>query len=156
MKTQCSRAGCLFVLTTFFWAGCASSSPDGRPADDWWHESAATVREVKGTVQHSADGVEWKGAFAGQGIAQGEQLRTGENSEARVNLGASSGGIVKVMPNSVVIFEQLQPVTESSEVAVVLNLPRGRVQGDTLRMPRGQKVLVKTPNGTHEIEGDSE
>src|SRR5690606_10918464 len=114
-------------------AGCASSSNARFEDDRWWYGSEARVEEVRGKVEFSEDGSEWIGSFKGQPIRQGNRLRTGENSEARVSLGEDRGGWVRVLPGSNIIFEQLDPATEGSDVGVILNLPQGRVVGDTAR-----------------------
>lgn len=146
--------GMLLVLT-LFWTGCASPQGRGSQYQSDQRSLGAEARLVRmnGTVEVSTDGADWSRAFTGQGITEGDRLRTGSNAEAEVDLG-ERGGKLRVLPNTVVIFEQLTPQNERAEVGVILNLPQGRVVGDTARTPQGQKILVKTPNGMHEVTAD--
>ena len=155
MKNQILLAA-FFAASTLFLAGCASSQDNASrfQSDQWWNGAEATLTAMNGTVEFSSDGAEWRRPFTGQAIAEGDRLRTGPGAEARVDLGENRGGVVRVMPNSVVIFEQLTPDNEQAEVGVILNLPQGRVVGDTARTAAGQKILVKTPNGMHEVTAD--
>ena len=158
MKGTVLFFGMLFAFAALFGVGCASSPDDPARSqnDAWWDGSQARVRELHGTVEYSRDGAAWVDAFEGQPIREGDRLRTGPGSEARINLGKERGGWVQVRPGSVLVFEQLEPATENSEVGVILNLPQGRVTGDTARTAQGKKILVKTPNGMHEITADGE
>ena len=141
-------------IYTLFQSGCASG--DTYRLEDGRSQSAAEsrVEQVRGNVEYSENGSDWKDSYAGQAIVPGTRLRTGPDSEARVNLGRQRGGWIRVLPGSVVIFERLEPATSNSEVGVILNLPKGQVVGDTARTVAGKKILVKTPNGMHEITAD--
>lgn len=156
MKMQVWQCAALLSLSTLFWSGCASAQGSGSrfQSDQWWNEAEATLAGMNGLVELSSDGAEWRNGFVGQAIKEGDRLRTGPGAEARVDLGEERGGIVRVRPNSVVIFEQLSPPSQNAEVGVIMNLPQGRVVGDTARTPAGQKILVKTPNGMHEVTAD--
>ena len=156
MKAQVLWLVLLFSSSALFWSGCASSQGSGSrfQSDARTGSGQASIQAVSGTVQYSMDGAEWRTATPGMQINEGDRLRTGPNAEARVNLGEQRGGLVRILPNSVVIFEQLFPSTDAAEVGIILNLPQGRVVGDTARTPQGQKILVKTPNGMHEVTAD--
>lgn len=134
--------------------GACASSVDRHPEDAWWYgaDNQAVIRSTEGQVQVSEGNGEWRPGGRGTILRKGDRLRTGVNSEALVYLGERAGGVVRITPGSLVIFEQLAPADPNSEVAVILNLPEGRVMGDTLDLPAEKKILVKTPNGTHEIK----
>jgi hypothetical protein len=138
-------------------AGCASpggGSPRTQTEDNqWWHESEALVRNITGRAEISGDsGQNWEPLRSGQVSEEGQQLRTGPESEVRLDLGEHGGGIVKVMPESLVIFEQLGASHTDSDVLAIMNLPQGRVIGDTLKMPANRKITVKTPAGGYDIK----
>lgn len=77
-------------------------------------------------------------------------MRTGPGSRVNLSLGPH-GGVLTVHPDSVLELERLGPSADEPAVAAVLNLARGRVTGDTLDLPAGMKIVVKTLGGVHEI-----
>jgi hypothetical protein len=61
------------------------------------------------------------------------------------------GGVLTLMPESMITFEQLGPATPDASVVVIINLIEGRVVGDTLKLPPNKRVQVRTATGIHEI-----
>jgi hypothetical protein len=131
-------------LLTFLVGGCQSSKISDNGL------GSATVQQVKGSAEIRPDGGNWERARAGQTLRTGDEARTGAGGQINFRL-REHGGVLSLMPNSLLQFEQLGPKTPADSVQAVLNLPSGRVTGDTLKMPSGTKIVVKTPKGVSEI-----
>ena len=131
-------------LLTFLVAGCQSSKISDSGL------GSATIQQVKGSVEIRHDGGNWEQARSGQTLRTGDEARTGAGGQINFRL-REHGGVLILMPNSLLQFEQLGPKTPSDSVQAILNLPSGRVTGDTLKMPSGTKIVVKTPKGVSEI-----
>jgi len=106
----------------------------------------ATVQEVTGPAEIRRGGGTWERTQAGDALRTGDEARTANGAQMNFRL-REHGGFLTLMPNSHLQFEQLGPKTPSDSVQAVLNLPAGRVTGDTLKMSAGNKIVVKTPNG---------
>lgn len=146
--------GLIVAVSTGTFFGCATSStpvPTSSAADAWWHEGEAIARDVQGSVETSPDGQVWSLLQNNQVIAQGGHVRTGAGGSVRLDLGPHGGGILKLMPDSRLKLTQLGASHVDSPVVAVLDLERGQVMGDTLRLPDQGKIQVRTPSGTHEI-----
>jgi hypothetical protein len=55
------------------------------------------------------------------------------------------------MPDSLVEFEPIGAAEANPNIVAILNLREGRVVGDTLKLPDGARVQIKTRAGVHEI-----
>jgi hypothetical protein len=146
--------GSILVVSTGSFFGCATSStpaPTASAADAWWHEGEAIARDVQGSVETSPDGQVWSLVQNNQVIAQGGYVRTGVGGSVRLDLGPHGGGILKLMPDSQLKLAQLGASHVDSPVVAVLDLERGQVMGDTLRLPDQRKIQVRTPSGMQEI-----
>jgi hypothetical protein len=133
----------IFLLTLLV-AGCQSARVSNSGA------GSATIQQVKGPTDIRHAGGTWERARAGQTLSAGDEARTAAGGTIDFRL-REQGGVLTLMPNSLLQFEQLGPQTPSDSVQAVLNLPAGRVIGDTLKMPSGTKIVVKTPKGVSEI-----
>ena len=132
-------------LLSFLLVGCQSSKDSSSSGS-----GTATVLRVKGSAEIRLDAGNWEQARAGQTLRTGDEARTGAGGQINFRL-REHGGVLSLMPNSLLQFEQLGPMTPADSVQAVLNLPSGRVTDDTLKMPSGTKIVVKTPKGVSEI-----
>jgi hypothetical protein len=111
----------------------------------------ATISSVTGNAEiRRQQTAQWERARRGDILQTGDQTRTGPGAQIDFNLGQAAG-VLTLMPDSLLQFDQLGPKSPNDSVQAVLNLPKGRVIGDTLKLPGATKILVKTPNGTAEI-----
>jgi hypothetical protein len=122
--------------------GCATTGPD--------KSGRAVIQAVSGRAEISADGSRWKTARSGARLAPGTIVRTAPGARVDLRLGTNAG-VLTVHPDSTVELERLGASHLDAETAAVLNLARGRVMGDTLDLPPGMKIVVKTLGGVHEI-----
>jgi hypothetical protein len=133
-----------FILLSLLIAGCQSAKVSSVGG------GSATIENTKGEVEIRRAGGRWERASSGQMLQSGDEARTGTGGQIEFKL-REQGGVFTLMPNSLLEFEQLGPKTPSDSVQAVLKLPAGRVTGDTLQMPSGSKVVIKTPKGVSEI-----
>lgn len=101
----------------------------------------AETRVVNGT---------WEPARPGRTLLEGDQARTFENGEMRVQL-VPHGGAFTMRGGSTVEIERFGATSEDPNVVAVLRLTSGRIVGDTLKLPKGKKVVIKTNGGTFSI-----
>jgi hypothetical protein len=140
MKTLCS-----ILLLCLLATGCATPRSTPPTASS----AHVLVANRTGTAAISrADGV-FKSATRGSAVHQGDVARTGNDGRIDFDL-RQYGGVLTLHPDSLVRFEQIG-VASDPQVILVLDLSRGRVTGDTLKLPGDTKIVVKTPNGVHEI-----
>jgi len=133
----------LFILASM--SGCATSAT---PSEARTGGEAAIVR-VEGSADLFRGGI-WTTAYGGETLHQGDQARTAANGKIDINLG-SYGGVLTLMPDSLLQLEQLGPTSPEAEVLAIVDLRLGRVIGDTLKPPARKKVLIRTSTGTQEI-----
>lgn len=126
--------------------GCSSANSPRNPQGD----SRLLIKHVEGTAEISGAAGTWSQAREGDTIQEGLQARTGANGKIDFDLG-TSGGVLTLMPESLLHFEQLGPVRSGSDVLAILDLRDGRVIGDTLKLPPRQRIVVKTRTGSYEI-----
>jgi hypothetical protein len=134
----------LSLLVLLLFLGC-QSTPD-LPAS-----ARATITSVTGhaEIRHQQTAT-WERARPGDTLTVGDQARTSLGAQIDFNLGQNAG-VLTLMPDSLLQFDQLGPKSPSDPVHAVLNLPKGRVIGDTLDLPGTTKIVVKTAGGTVEI-----
>jgi hypothetical protein len=130
------------TLLTLSWLGCASTGRAGH--------GTARIRSVAGTADIGRKGGSWEAASLWQKLSTGDRARTGGSGKIDFSLGRY-GGVLTLMPESSIEFEQIGPIEPNGQVVAVINLLEGRVVGDTLRLPKGTRLQVKTRNGVHEI-----
>jgi hypothetical protein len=111
---------------------------------------SARIRSVDGAADLSRQGTSWEPAHIWQTVRSGDHARTGPNGKIDFSLG-KYGGVLTLMPESAIQFEQLGPVNPTSQIVAVINLTEGRVVGDTLKLPPNTRIQVKTRSGVHEI-----
>jgi hypothetical protein len=141
MTEMFSRA---ILLTVLMAAGCATG-----PAPSENANFSAIISSVQGKAEIWRDG-RWGQARRGQLLWEGERARTSANSRIDFHLG-QYGGVLTLMPESMLEFEQLGPLTPDARAAAVIKLTEGRVIGDTLKLPANMHVVVKTLGGTFQI-----
>ena len=83
-------------------------------------------------------------------MREGDQARTGANGQINLRL-TPHGGVMSLMADSAMQIEQLGTRGTNQQNVAVIRLTRGRVVGDTLKLPKGSKVAVKTNAGTFAI-----
>jgi hypothetical protein len=125
-------------------SGCAS------PRHAAGSASGAVIQSMSGSAELSNDGNTWKRARANQRVTAGTTVRTSPNSLVNFHLG-EYGGVLTLHPESTITFEQIGPASPAANVVAIANLTRGRVTGDTLKLPENTKIVVKTLSGVHEI-----
>ena len=112
----------------------------------------AVVASVEGSSEFLQNGT-WQPVQTSHVFSEGDQARTGPNGRIDLRF-TPHGGVMSLMPDSAMQIEQLGPKgtngTNQQNVAVI-RLTRGRVLGDTLKLPKGSKVAVKTNAGTFAI-----
>ena len=132
----------LAVATAFLLAGCASTYRMKSPG-------YVTVQSRAGVAEISRQGGAFKKAARGNFLRPGDVARTGAQGRIDFDLGRF-GGVLTLHPYSTLRFEQIG-IAGDPEVLAILELPRGRVTGDTLELPDGASIVVKTPAGEHRI-----
>ena len=139
----------LSVVVSFllFSTGCATNKAN-RHATPGGAE--AVITHVEGSARINPGGGNWQIAKTGIALHRGAQARTGADGKLKIDLGRY-GGVLTLMPNSLLNFEQVGPLKPDAAVLSILDLREGRVVGDTVSMRVGKKILIRTPDGTHEI-----
>ena len=108
------------------------------------------VQSVTGTAEVLDDAGQWRRVRRGDNIREGLTVRTGAGSRVDLKL-VPYGGVLTLHPESTVTFERIGRRTGTEDAAAILDLTRGRITGDTLVLPSGTKIFVKTLGGVHEI-----
>jgi hypothetical protein len=134
----------LLVSSILGWSGCATTNVAN--ADS----GKAIVTRVSGNAETSLDGTHWRYAKTGDTLSQSGWLRTRADAHADVHLNPY-GGVLTLMPGSVLQFSQLGRKDARSDVVAILDLVQGRVVGDTLTLPAHTKIVVRTPEGAYDI-----
>lgn len=131
----------LLGLTTLFVLACQTT------------DRAAAARAEVASVTGFAEiqrGQQWQSLRAGEILGVGDQIRTGADGTVEVRF-APHGGVMGLQPDSMLRFEQIGATLTNQQVVAVVDLDRGRVIGDTLKLPKGSKVVVKTRGGSFAI-----
>jgi hypothetical protein len=146
MGTQSIRLVLTVLLATaiFDWAGCTTTNAPNAAFGE------AIVTRVSGNAETSVDGAHWRNAKTGDALAQTSWLRTRADAHVDVRI-EPYGGVLTLMPGSVLQFAQLGRKDSSSDVVAILDLTRGRIVGDTLTLPANAKIVVRTPEGAYDI-----
>ncbi len=126
-------------------AGC-STMRFGKSAN-----AVAHIKSLDGSAEiaRGTDG-KWEPARLWENLHTGDRARTEPHGQIDFSLG-KYGGVLTLMPESTITFEQLGPTSDDSKIVAVINLVEGRVVGDTLKLPPGIRIQIKTANGVHEI-----
>jgi hypothetical protein len=138
----------LLVACLLLLVGIACKSPNAARGSD----SQAIVTKVDGLAESLQKGQAgaWQPIRVGQVLSEGDQARTGADGQVDIRL-APYGGVMSLMPNSEIQIEQLGARGTNTQAVAALRLTRGRVLGDTLKLPKGSKVVIKTNAGTFAI-----
>ena len=131
---------CVLVL---FAIGCKSTDASRSS------NAQAVVASVEGSSEFFQGGT-WQAIRAGQVLHEGDQARTGANGRVDLRF-TPHGGVMSLMPDSAMQIEQLGTRATNQNNVAVIRLTRGRVVGDTLKLPAGSKVAIKTNAGTFAI-----
>lgn len=105
-------------------------------------ESTAEIAKATGLAEIQR-ATSWEALKQGDRLIVGDQVRTGPDGVLEVRF-APHGGVMAIQPDSMVEFEQIGRSGTNQNYVAVVELSRGRVVGDTLKLPTGTKVLVKT------------
>ena len=130
------------LVAVVFLTACASLSP-GSPA-------SARIRSVSGSAEIARDGGDWQPANVWKKLDADDRARTGANGKIDFSLGRY-GGVLTLMPSSLIEFQQLGPAAPGDRIVAVINLLEGRVVGDTLKLPPNARIQVRTREAVHEI-----
>ena len=134
-----------FLAFLVFALGVACNSPKtGRSAN-----TNLSVADVRGSAEVRRQGT-WERIQAGHFLSQGDGIRTGADSQVDLQF-APHGGVLTVMPNSAIDIDQLGSSGTNQTAVATIRLSSGRVVGDTLKLPKGSKVMIKTNAGTFGI-----
>src|SRR5688500_11891802 len=106
----------IFLLTILV-GGCQSSNVSTPPEAGF-----ATIQRVEGSAEIRRAGGNWERAREGQALRSGDEARTAAGGQIDFRL-REHGGVLTLMPNSLLQFEQLGPKPSSDSVHAVLNLP---------------------------------
>lgn len=136
-------AGALSSLAILLLSACVTPlhSPGG---------STARISSLEGQAEIARNGEEFEPATLWQKVSTGDRARTGGNGKINLSLGRH-GGVLTLMPDSLVEFERIGTSEDDARIVAILNLREGRVVGDTLKLPEGKRVQIKTRGGVHEI-----
>jgi hypothetical protein len=128
--------------------GIACKSPNGAHGSN----TQAVAAKLQGSAEFLQSGQNntWQPVRLGQAFREGDQARTGADGQLDISL-TPYGGVMTLMQNSAIQFERLGPDNTNKQAVAVLRLTRGRVVGDTLKLPKDSKVVVKTNAGTFAI-----
>jgi hypothetical protein len=143
LSGQISGVACSILILL---GACASSAPRTHPRS----EAEAVVSRIEGKAEISRASGSWTPAHLGETLHEDDQARTGAGAKLDLNLG-NLGGVLTLMPESLLRFEQLSPPSPGADILAILDLRQGRVVGDTLKLPQGKKILIRTRAGTYEI-----
>jgi hypothetical protein len=146
MKSKCSVVTALVTVVGLLSLSACTSAPRDRAAG----EGAARIHSISGNADVARGNGPFEPAHLWQKLRSGDRARTAGNGKIDFSLG-KFGGVLTLMPESMITFEQLGPVPADSPILAVLNLTEGRVVGDTLKLPPGKRIQIKTAGGTHEI-----
>lgn len=135
----------LSVLMASVLAAC-STMPFGSSAN-----AVAHIHSLDGAAEiaRGTDG-KWEPARIWENLHAGDRARTEAHARIDFSLG-KYGGVLTLMPDSMITFEQLGPAASDSKVVAIINLVQGRVVGETLKLPQGTRIQIKTADGVHEI-----
>ena len=126
----------LLCLLCAMGIGCQSGGSKSGQA------SRAEVANTRGTVEIQRAS-SWEGLREGDRLNVGDRVRTGTDGTLEVRF-APHGGVMAVQPGSILAFEQIGRSGTNMNYVAVVELSQGRVVGDTLKLPTGTKVLVRT------------
>ncbi len=111
---------------------------------------SATVVNFRGSVHLIRDGQEQK-LNAHQTIKQGDSLRTGKNSSARIQF--SDGSTILVLPNSEIKLEKLEAQPDQALSKTVVKLIDGRVENQVKKQSGGSRYEITTPAAVAAVRG---
>src|SRR6185436_8151411 len=135
----------LFALAVTSLSAC-SSMRFGKSAN-----AVAHIKSLDGNAEIArGSAANWEPARIWANLHSGDRARTEPHGQIDFSLG-KYGGVLTLMPESTIIFEQLGPAAPDSKIVGVFNLVEGRVVGDTLKLPRGTRIQIRTADGVHEI-----
>ncbi len=111
----------------------------------------ARIRSLDGNGEIARGKGNWEPAHIWENLHSGDRARTAGHGTIDFSLGRF-GGVLTLMPDSSVVFEQLGPTSPESEIVAVINLLEGRVVGDTLKLPANTRIEIRTADGgVHKI-----
>lgn len=111
-----------------------------------------TVEALQGEVEASpVDRDEWRRVAAGDALAEGERLRTGENGKIEVSLGGRCR--VVLGPSAQMRFTSLDDPDTGATAGIRLDLDRGASLVTVERMERKDHFRIVTPSAVCGVRG---
>jgi hypothetical protein len=135
----------LILLGIILLAGCQTAERQESAS-----HLGATIQKSAGFVEARTATGEWHPAGAGEALVEGGEARTGPDGQIEVEL-QPAGGVFTLHSNSTMQIERLGPTADYPNAVAVFRLTQGRITGDTLKLPKDAKVVVKTNGGTFQI-----
>jgi hypothetical protein len=148
----------ILIVSAFLWAGCQTAEHGSAGGSNASNEAlqadqngSAAVRHVAGRVQASNNGV-WQRLRAGQILRAGDEIRTGPDSSADLDLGPS-GGVVRLTSATYVRLRRLSWHNEAGQAVAdtLLEVPEGRVIGNSGKLAEQSLLKIQTPVSTTRI-----
>jgi hypothetical protein len=112
--------------------------------------ATARIKSLDGNVAIARGNGNWEPAHLWETMHSGDRARTEAHGIVDFSLG-KFGGVLTLMPESTIVFEQLGPAGPGLQIVAVISLLEGRVVGDTLKLPPNTRIQIKTADGVHEI-----
>jgi len=110
----------------------------------------ARIQALESGAEISRAGGPWEQARLWQKLRAGDRARTAAHGTIDFTLG-KFGGVLTLMPDSTIEFQQIGPAESEPSIVAVLSLTAGRIVGDTLDLPSGVRIRIKTLGGVYEI-----
>jgi hypothetical protein len=113
---------------------------------------SAIIRHKTGSVQAKISGVWSARANVGSVLRAGDEIRTGPNSSADLDMG-KSGGVIRLEPSTYVVVRKLSWRVENGEVVsdTLLEVREGRVVGNSGKLVEKSVLEIKTPTSATRI-----
>jgi hypothetical protein len=123
-------------------------------AQEVTRDSAATVRDRKGTVDFHMEGQPWRKLKKRSELHPGVVIRTGPNSHADINVNGFAS-VIRLMPETTL---QLQKMTLTGsqmegDRQTALDLKSGAIFGSVKKISRDSSYEIHTPHGMASIRG---
>src|SRR5689334_8706303 len=81
----------------------------------------ARIKSIDGNAEIAHADAKWEPAHLWQSVHSGDRARTATHGKVDFSLG-KYGGVLTLMPESTIVFEQLGPAAPGSQIVAVLNL----------------------------------
>lgn len=115
----------------------------------------AEISDIQGDVQFRKSGTtEWKGAEKGMLLLEGDAIKTGVASKAKILLDkAGETGQLDMAPNSQLRLETLKKDPATQDKTTLLDLALGKVLVKAEKLKGNSSFQVKTPTSICGVRG---